>query len=237
VYVTGAIGGLMAPPSGRIADAEGKPLKTGEFEFAEVYGRRVAQLAAKAIDRAKPVRLAPFAVAVRPIAIPLSNRLYRAAQIAGVIEREALLWTGDCEKPGRPLRLSDIGKRPAVETEVACLRLGELYVACVPGEIFPELVYGRYEDPPDPAADFVDAELEPPVAEILDGKKWMLLGLANDEIGYIIPRRQWDQAPPYAYGLTGGQYGEVNSCGPDVAPAIMRAMANRASELSDAGSP
>jgi len=164
--------------------------------------------------------------------MPLSNRLYRAAQMAGVIRRKARLWTGEFETLGRPLRLSDIGKRAAVETEVACLRLGELYVACIPGEIYPELVYGRYEEPSQEAADFPTADLESSVAEILNGKKWMLLGLANDEIGYIIPRRQWDRDAPYAYGRETGQYGEINSCGPEVAPIIMQAFANRVSELS-----
>lgn len=236
VYATGAIGGLMAPPSGKINNAEDKPLRTGEFEFAEVYGRRVADLSAKAVDNAKSIQLVPFAVAVRPISIPLHNRLYRAAQMAGVIRREARVWTGDFETQGRPLQLSDIGKRPAVETEVACLRLGEMHVACIPGEIYPELVYGRYEDPADPNVDYPDAKLESSVAEILKGKTWMLLGLANDEIGYILPKRQWDRDAPFAYGRDTGQYGEINSCGPEVAPIIMQALANRVSELSTARS-
>jgi hypothetical protein len=60
----------------------------------------------------------------------------------------------------------------------------------------------------------------------------MLLGLANDEIGYIIPKRQWDQAPPFAYGRAKDQYGEINSCGPEVAPILMRALANRVREAN-----
>ena len=28
----------------------------------------------------------------------------------------------------------------------------------------------------------------------------MLIGLANDEIGYIIPKRQWDVKKPFCYG-------------------------------------
>ena len=54
-----------------------------------------------------------------------------------------------------------------------------------------------------------------------------LLGLANDEIGYIIPNRQWDSRPPYAYGRASAQYGEINSCGPEAAPIVMQALANR----------
>ena len=32
---------------------------------------------------------------------------------------------------------------------------------CVPGEIYPELVYGTFQEPVDKAADFPDASLEP----------------------------------------------------------------------------
>jgi hypothetical protein len=51
----------------------------------------------------------------------------------------------------------------------------------------------------------------------------MLIGLANDEIGYIIPKRQWDEKPPFCYGRTKTQYGEVNSCGPETAPLLLKA--------------
>ena len=51
----------------------------------------------------------------------------------------------------------------------------------------------------------------------------MMIGLANDEIGYIIPKTQWDAKKPYAYGRTKApQYGEENSPGPEVAAAIHR---------------
>ncbi|MCH5372356.1 MAG: hypothetical protein JJ992_00140, partial [Planctomycetes bacterium] len=42
----------------------------------------------------------------------------------------------------------------------AYLRLGELDVAAIPGELYPELVYGEFQDPVDPGADFPDAPLE-----------------------------------------------------------------------------
>jgi hypothetical protein len=51
----------------------------------------------------------------------------------------------------------------------------------------------------------------------------MLIGLANDELGYIIPKRQWDEKPPYCYGRKKPQYGEANSCGPETAPTICSA--------------
>jgi hypothetical protein len=51
----------------------------------------------------------------------------------------------------------------------------------------------------------------------------LIVGLANDEVGYIIPKRQWDEKPPYCYGRSKPQYGEENSVGPDAAPVLCNA--------------
>jgi hypothetical protein len=96
-------------------------------------------------------------------------------------------------------------------------------VACIPGEIYPELVLDRVQDPPDPGADFPKAPIEPAIYKQLRSPHRMLLGLANDEVGYIIPKRQWDEQKPFCYGRTKAQYGETNSVGPDVAPVLCKA--------------
>jgi hypothetical protein len=57
----------------------------------------------------------------------------------------------------------------------------------------------------------------------MHGQYRFVFGLANDEIGYIIPKSQWDEKPPYAYDRKEPQYGEINSCGYDVAPVITSA--------------
>ncbi len=116
-------------------------------------------------------------------------------------------------------------------TEVGYLRLGQLHVAAIPGEIYPELVYGQFPAAAEPGVDYPQAPLEPTIEKLLPGKRVLILGLANDEIGYIIPRRQWDWWPPYAYGRSRSQYGEINSCGPDVARVIMQALQRRVREL------
>jgi hypothetical protein len=233
VYVSGAVGGLMAPPrGGRIKDSTGNELLEGDYEYARVYGEEVAALAVKAVDAAEPIELAPFAIAARPISVPLTNVLYRAARVAGVLQREGLVWTGDFEQLGEPIVGDNADKPTAVQSEVAYLRLGDLHVACIPGEIYPELVYGKFQEPVDRGADFPEAPLEPTIAGLMPGPKWMLFGLANDEVGYIIPKRQWDKAPPYAYGREQPQYGEINSCGPDVAPVLMEALKRRVAEMT-----
>jgi hypothetical protein len=223
----------MAPPRDGIHDDNGKPLREGQFAYAEQYGRRVAELAVRAEQNAAPIKLTPLIVSARRTFLPVTNPYYRTAHGLGVLRRQGYLWTGDSGTAGKKTRLDAANEQTAVETEVAYLRLGELHVAGIPGEIYPELVYGRVQDPAEAAADFPDAAVEPSVAEILPGKRWLLLGLANDEIGYILPRRQWDQNPPFAYGRNSAQYGEVNSCGPDVAPLLMEALRQAVAQVKD----
>jgi hypothetical protein len=118
----------------------------------------------------------------------------------------------------------------ALETEVAYLQLGELAIAAIPGELYPECVYGKYQDPVDPGADFLNASREPSIAETLPSGKFMMIGLANDEVGYIVPKRQWDVMPPYAYNRESAQYGERNSVGPETAGLILNALSERVAD-------
>ncbi len=231
VLVVGAIGGLLAPPSGRIADDSGRTLGSGDFEFARRYGVAVADLAEKAIAASKRIGLTPFAIAARPVMIQVENPWYRAARVFGVIRRQGRVWTGDFEQLGELVTAENADQPTGVETEVGCLKLGSLRIAAIPGELYPELVSGRVPDPAEAGADFPDAPREESIEQLMGGNPWMLVGLANDEIGYVIPKRQWDSRPPYAYGRSTAPYGEINSCGPGAAPVVMRALAKRLSEL------
>jgi hypothetical protein len=223
VYVSGAVGGLMSNPPRRIFD-DGQEIAAGTFDYARRYGEAVADLASRAIASAEPIQLSPFVIAAKPISVPVQNSLYRTARALSVMKRDGFIWTGDFQSLGNP-QTDDTADQPsAVESEVSYLRLGDLHMACIPGELYPELVDGKYPDLPQPGVDFPEVPLEPTITSLLPGPKWLLIGLANDELGYIIPKRQWDKSPPHAYGKESGQYGEINSCGPDVAPIIMQAL-------------
>ncbi len=223
-YFSTAVGGLMGPPDERIYSDKKVELKEGDWEYARLLGEEVAKLAIKAIDDAKETKLTPFAAQSQTIYIPIDNRLYRLARILGVLKRGGFTWKNDFHIKGDPAR-SDPKADMAVETEVGCLRLGELHLPLIPGEIYPELVYGKFQDPVEPNVDYPDAPLEKPVASLLPGPKWILLGLANDELGYLIPKRQWDQDPPYAYSRASSQYGEINACSCDAGPFVLAALA------------
>lgn len=86
------------------------------------------------------------------------------------------------------------GRRSLVEgrvaTEMACLRLGEADLVTVPGELLPE----------------VGVE----ILERMDGYPRMVIGLTNDQLGYMIP----------ASDFRSGSYEESMSVGPAIAPLV-----------------
>jgi hypothetical protein len=129
------------------------------------------------------------------------------------------LWGGN-PTPDRYTETKDVTKPVAVRSEVGYLSLGQLDIAVIPGEIYPELVLGKVQDPADPGADYPTAPAEPAVYAQMKGRHKMIIGLGNDELGYIIPKRQWDEQKPYCYGLKKSQYGEINSVGPEAAPIL-----------------
>jgi hypothetical protein len=224
MYVAGAVGGLMAPPKDRIHNEKGETLAEGDFEFARAYGEEVAKLAIKACENSTKLPLAAPVVVREPIALHVQNRLYRLARQFGVLKREGYEWKEDPFAWGEKIIDNEQGREIAVLSEVSYVRMGQLHLVNIPGEIYPELVYGKYQEPVDAGADFPEAPLEPTVASLLPNQKWLLLGLANDEIGYIIPRRQWDSVEPFSFQRDTAQYGEVNSCGPATAPIVMQAL-------------
>jgi hypothetical protein len=80
-------------------------------------------------------------------------------------------------------------------------------------------VNGGIESPE--GADFGIEPVEvPPIREFLPGKVKFIVGLANDEIGYIVPKSEWDQKKPYLYNAERPVYGEINSLGPETAPLL-----------------
>lgn len=222
-YFTGTVGGLLTSLKVPIKDEKGVALKDGTFEKTERYGRLLADAASKALQNSRPLVLTPFTVRSKQVYIPMDNKLYQVGRTLGVLQRDAFLWNGDPYQAAAANAKTPADKRLAIQTEVAYLRLGDLDVACIPGEIYPELVLGKVQDPVDPGADFPDAPIEPAIYSQLKAPHRLLLGLANDEIGYILPKRQWDEKPPFCYGRTKAQYGEQNSVGPEAGPILCRA--------------
>ncbi len=217
LFLAGSIGGLLGPGPIRMRDPEtGDLAPEDSIRNADLYGEALGRYALRALDGAEEVEDPRISLARRPVEVPIENPLYLLAARMGVIRR------ADLRHEGRPVEEpSDLGEgEVTIPTEVGRLRIGEVDWLLVPGEIYPELVFGGVLDPPDAGADFPDAPVEPPLFPKLTGRHRAVIGLANDEIGYILPKRQWDLKAPFAFGRDSPQYGEVNSCGPDTGPRL-----------------
>ncbi|MCB0841497.1 MAG: hypothetical protein KDD99_32730, partial [Bacteroidetes bacterium] len=64
----------------------------------------------------------------------------------------------------------------------------------------------------------------PSLRSLMPGEYKLVFGLANDMIGYVVPKSQWDEKEPYTYDNDDAPYGEINSLGPDTGPILYREM-------------
>jgi hypothetical protein len=177
---------------------------------ARALGRHLAARLLPLLRRVNSSSVDHLAIAIhaRTVQVPVSNKLFWLAPVLGLIDRGY---------PGFEHWLQ-------LRTEVAVVSLGEATIACIPGEIYPEVVNGGIERAPGGDFDLEPVEV-PPIRELLPGKVKFIFGLANDEIGYLIPKSEWDESPPYLYGAAHAPYGEINSVGPDAARTIHAAVA------------
>lgn len=211
VLWNGAVGGMQSPLGAKVTDpATGKPAAERSFRKTQVLGQRIADLAADAVGGAKPARVDKVVFAERRITIPVTNRGFQAAAQADLYKgRKKMTADGATTTLVGLIRMSD-GSRPV------------LAIALVPGELYPELSVGGIERYA--GADFPDAPIEPSIKPMLRAEHRMLIGLADDEIGYIIPKAEWDETAPYLQGAPKAWYGEENSVGPDAAARITSAI-------------
>ena len=104
-------------------------------------------------------------------------------------------------------------------SEVVFIQLGDVTITGIPGELYPEIAVGGIENPD--GADYTIAPQEVPhLRSQFPGKLNLMVNLANDAIGYIIPKSEWDEEAPWIYDEKEETYGEVVSLGPETAPII-----------------
>ncbi|HEY3741038.1 MAG TPA: neutral/alkaline non-lysosomal ceramidase N-terminal domain-containing protein [Bryobacteraceae bacterium] len=207
VYANGAIGGMQSPLGAHVPG----DLKDGTFEKAIYIGNRVGAIAVEAIEKGEAAPVDAIQYREQRINVPLANKGFEQAMALN-------LYSG--RKP-----LNKDGTTPSIVGAFTLINHGAPLLECalIPGEMYPELSLGGVEHYS--GADFPDAPVEKPIKQMMTAPYRMLFGLANDEIGYIIPKAEWDNEAPWLNGAKKRWYGEVNSVGPDVAPTIANAVA------------
>ena len=204
VFVNGAVGGMQSPLGAKFEN-----IPDSSFEKAKHIGDRVAEIAAAAMRSARPVKITRHEFRERMVDIPVANKGFDQAAQADLYHGRKPTVAGHSTVPIGIVRLLN-GKQPMLE------------IALIPGELYPELSVGgveKYE-----GADFPDAAVEPPIKAMMKAPFRMLFGLADDEIGYIIPVAEWDDKAPWLKNAPKRWYGEVNSVGPEAAPIIAQTL-------------
>jgi len=224
VYLNGTVGGMMTSLGANVVDPDGiTHTNDDRWTKGDVIGALVGEMALDAVADGEEVAEVDLAIGAQSMRLPVDNIGFQAMfNLGNFAHRTAYNFDdGDLEDA-------------EVATEMDILQLGPLRVVTWPGEVLPELVLGGKNGEFTPAgSDLVDPgnDNPPEVSAMPDGPylleqtggelRW-LLGLGNDEVGYIIPTWQFELAEgaPYLAEAPGDHYEETNSLGPETAPLL-----------------
>ena len=194
----------------------------------ETTGRMLAGALLRVSD-GRPLA-AELDIARTELTVPLDNTAFLLARMLGILNTRAVPGSG--------------ATGYALESELSVLRLGNMYLALIPGELFPELVTGRYLSSSTAAAP--ERENPEPLAAImtrrgLSADSLLICGLANDELGYIVPPNDFLLHPDTPYFANAcdsagrRHYEETNSVGPETANVIAAGFEHCLSQLFPGG--
>ncbi len=230
LFLNGVIGGLLTPDT-----------KIENFDEALRIGTAVADAALALKTEAGGRGLSyRFERALVPVensryllflhALTGGHRLYHA-------DRKAIssFWAWPLSLRHLFFGLSE-KNRPWIETEVSLLDIGPARLLGMPAEVFPELAIGGYDGqysfgrpvvaPEGPTRDLQAAPKGPYLRDLIKAPVPMIVGLANDELGYLVPaydfkvRTSRTMLPRYP-----GHYEETNSIGPSATKILTGAAA------------
>jgi hypothetical protein len=205
VFANGAVGGLMTSLGSEIHDPWlQQSFKESCFDKARAQGYRLAKLVLdhQTDGQWQTVENPPMFLYAKTFLFDLDNSIFKIGGALGILNRGFVDWQ-------------------YLRSEVNVFVIGPAWMLTIPGEINPEIVNGGIENPQ--GADFPGSPVEdPPLRALMPGKFNFILGLANDEVGYIMPKTHWDTKKPYTYEYSKPPYAEINSLGPETGPTMYR---------------
>ncbi len=235
VYLQGMVGGLMGPNKFDIVGYDGTPYpyrdengraNVKSFARTDAYGENIGAVALAALEQAETVSRGTVSVRSKSFKVPVDNIIFHFAILRNLFDRGVYGWD--------QTQLVDETNRPSLLTEVSILQIGPVTLLTVPGEGFPELAVGGYDgswtpggidninDPNNPNPPDVSQGPPPPyLLDLSDAKYRFMVGLANDEIGYIVPPWRFELSDnPWVDDAEGDHYCETNSTGIEAAPLV-----------------
>lgn len=237
LYLNGTVGGMMTSLGAAGEDPSGVVHPARTFEKSDTIGQLLGSMALDAAQAAE-VAVAPALSARRQeLTLPVDNNAFQAMFLMGTLShRSTYGWD--------PSAAIGPDNRPEVLSEVGLVSVGPLSILCLPGEPLPELAVGGYdgsltpsnqtlvdpnnENPPDLAA----SPAPPYLLDLVEAEQSWVLGLASDQIGYVIPEAHFEVGSvPYLIEADGDHYEETNSLGEETAPRILSAVESMLGDL------
>ena len=203
MFFPGAIGGLIMTKNFMEADFDA-------VTNLQITGDKLIAYALSITEESEREIGPNLAWSRKKFVVPMDNTGFLLYKALGILNNQAVR--------------ADSATGYGVETELAVLMLDDLALTLIPGEIFPELVYGgeygdanSENDNPDPLCQ---------IAAQYGAEKLLVVGLSNDEIGYIVSPSDFlvNEDLPYLERITDykgeDHYEETNSIGPECAGLI-----------------
>ncbi|MBO5396668.1 MAG: hypothetical protein J6A97_07280 [Clostridia bacterium] len=207
IYGVGAIGGMI---SMEIEDEDKLRRENRLLESTRNIGYKLADYA---LSIKKEKKLEPrISYIKQEFYVPVENPVLTIACQIGLLNADAY-----------KIPYSD---KKALKSEISYFEIDDLKILMIPCELFPELAYGGYLSE-DESAEGLSPDINPePLVEIADDDDLLIFGLANDELGYVLPPNDFmlNDDTPYldrAIDRFGRRhYEETNSMGPETAEII-----------------
>ena len=194
LYLPGAIGGLIM--TSKLYEDPFLPIPNMTHT-----GKKLAMVALSEGDF--QVLSTDMDVARASFSTPLQNTAFLYYRFLGILNNDVQ---------------STLGNGYTIRSEVTAIRLGEVTLVLMPGEVFPELISGTGSDK--------DPEAYASIATRNEQENVIFVGLANDELGYIVPPSDYvlAEVAPFFNEAEGDHYEETNCVGIDVAADLANAL-------------
>ncbi len=208
IYGVGAIGGMIS------MQIDNEDLLRKEHRLLESTRNIGCKLADYALSIKEETELMPRISYIRhEFYCPVENPVLTVACQVGILTADRY-------------SMPDEKGTGALKTEISYIEIDSLKILMIPCELFPELAYGGYLSAEE-SAEGKSPDINPtPLTETANDKNLLIFGLANDELGYVIPPNDFmlNETQPYMDNavdrLGRRHYEETNSMGPRTAQFI-----------------
>ncbi len=220
IFVSGALGGMMTPLGVEVTTPDGESFGGGfSWEKTDAIGQLLGEVALGALADGEVVDDPQLEFGAQSFLLEVVNDTFKLAFSQGIFQREVV----------------EIDGKQHLTTQMGVIELGPVRMLTVPGELLPELAVGGYDgsqmfteladfiDPNNPnPPDISQAPAGPYLKQRIGSPYTWVIGLGNDELGYIIPNYDFVLADslPYLSEAEGDHYEETNSLGPHMAKMV-----------------